>query len=145
MPSKKEILKLTLIALNYRYGKQYNIVFDENITDEEIIDCKLALCSLLLADDEIEQSKKSKEFKEKFIKLSKEKREYIREYIKNTFGFDIKNYAVDSGYLTLDIKKYFIDNNIFAVFGYRRYGTQESRKEKSKYIYIKDEDYYMNK
>ena len=67
------------------------------------------------------------------------------EYIKNTFGFDIKNYAVDSGYLTLDIKKYFIDNNIFAVFGYRRYGTQESRKEKSKYIYIKDEDYYMNK
>ena len=67
------------------------------------------------------------------------------EYIKNTFGFNIKNYAVDSGYLTLDIKKYFIDNNIFAVFGYRRYGTQESRKEKSKYIYIKDEDYYMNK
>ena len=67
------------------------------------------------------------------------------EYIKNTFGFNIKNYAVDSGYLTLDIKKYFIDNNIFAVFGYRRFGTQESRKEKSKYIYVKDEDYYMNK
>ena len=67
------------------------------------------------------------------------------EYIKNTFGFNIKNYAVDSGYLTLDIKKYFIDNNIFAVFGYRRFGTHESRKEKSKYIYIKDEDYYLNK
>ena len=67
------------------------------------------------------------------------------EYIKKTFGFDIKRYGVDSGYLTLDIKKYFIDNNIFGVFGYRRYGTQESRKEKSKYIYIKEEDYYMNK
>ena len=86
MPDKKEILKLTLIALNYRYGKQYNIVFDENITDEEIIDCKLALYLLLLADDEIEQSKRVKEFKEKYIKLSKEKREYIGEYIKNTFG-----------------------------------------------------------
>uniref|UniRef100_UPI00272E58B3 IS1182 family transposase n=1 Tax=uncultured Clostridium sp. TaxID=59620 RepID=UPI00272E58B3 len=43
------------------------------------------------------------------------------EYIKNTYGFNIQNYALDSGYLTLDIKKYFIDNNIFGVFGYRRY------------------------
>ena len=67
------------------------------------------------------------------------------EYIKKTFGFDIKRYGVDSGYLTLDIKKYFIDNNIFGVFGYRRTGTPESRKEKSQYIYIKEEDYYMNK
>ena len=67
------------------------------------------------------------------------------EYIKKTFGFDIKKYGVDSGYLTLDIKKYFIDNNIFGVFGYRRTGTPESRKEKSQYIYIKEEDYYMNK
>ncbi len=67
------------------------------------------------------------------------------EYIKKTFGFDIKKYGVDSGYLTLDIKKYFIDNNIFGVFGYRRTGTPESRKEKSQYIYIKEEDHYMNK
>lgn len=67
------------------------------------------------------------------------------EYIKKTFGFEIKNYAVDSGYITLDIKKYFIDNNIFGVFGYRRYGTPESRKEKSKYEYIKEEDIYYEK
>ncbi len=67
------------------------------------------------------------------------------EYIKKTFNFDIKNYAVDSGYLTLDIKKYFIDNNIFGVFGYRRYGTQESRKEKTKYQYEKEHDYYYEK
>lgn len=67
------------------------------------------------------------------------------EYIKKTFGFNIKNYAVDSGYLTLDIKKYFIENNIFAVFGYRRYGSPESRKEKAKYEYIKDLDVYMEK
>lgn len=67
------------------------------------------------------------------------------EYIKETFKFDIKNYAVDSGYLTLDIKKYFIDNNIFGVFGYRRYGTSESRKEKNKYEYKKELDIYVEK
>lgn len=67
------------------------------------------------------------------------------EYIKKTFGFNIKNYGVDSGYLTLDIKKYFIDNNVFAVFGYRRYGTPESRKEKNKYQYVKEEDIYFDK
>ena len=67
------------------------------------------------------------------------------EYIKNTFNFNIKNYAVDSGYLTLDIKKYFIDNNIFGVFGYRRYGTLESRKEKRKYEYVSELDIYFEK
>ena len=67
------------------------------------------------------------------------------EYIKNTFNFNIKNYAVDSGYLTLDIKKYFIDNNIFGVFGYRRYGTQESRKEKRNYEYVSELDIYFEK
>lgn len=67
------------------------------------------------------------------------------EYIKKTYGFIIYNYAVDSGYLTLDIKKYFIDNNIFGVFGYRRYGTKESRKEKGKYEYNKELDVYIEK
>ena len=67
------------------------------------------------------------------------------EYIKKKFKFDIKKYGVDSGYLTLDIKKYFIDNNIFGVFGYRRYGTSDSRKEKFKYEYNKELDVYMEK
>ena len=67
------------------------------------------------------------------------------EYIKNTFNFNIKNYAVDSGYLTLDIKKYFIDNHIFGVFGYRRTGTQESRREKAKYYYNEEYDVYVEK
>ena len=67
------------------------------------------------------------------------------EHIKNEYGFNIEKYAVDSGYLTLDIKKYFIDNNIFGVFGYRRYGTQESRKEKSKFKYVKELDVYYEK
>ena len=90
------------------------------------------------------------------------------EYIRHKFGFVIKKYGVDSGYLTLDIKKYFIENNmdayldyykkhdkeklsniiennIFGVFGYRRYGTPDSRKEKSKYEYIKELDIYCEK
>ncbi len=67
------------------------------------------------------------------------------EYIKKTFGFDIKKYAVDSGYLTLEIKKYFIENNIFGVFGYRRFGTKNSREEKKKYEYVKEEDIYYEK
>ena len=72
---------------------------------------------------------------------------YIKrlEYIMKTFGFNIKRCAVDSGYDTLNIKKFFIDNNIFGVIGYRRYGTQESRKEKSKYEYNKELDIYVEK
>ncbi len=67
------------------------------------------------------------------------------EYIKNTFGFEIKKCAVDSGYDTLDIKRYYIENKIFGVIGYRRYGTSESRKEKNKYEYNKDLDVYVEK
>ena len=67
------------------------------------------------------------------------------EYIKRTFGFKIQRYGVDSGYLTLDIKKYFIENNIFGVFGYRRYGTPKSRKEKNNYQYVKELDIYYDK
>ena len=67
------------------------------------------------------------------------------EYIKEKYGFIIKNYALDSAYLTLDIKKFFIDNSIFGVFGYRRYGTQESRKEKNKYKYDKELDVYVER
>ena len=67
------------------------------------------------------------------------------EYIKNTFKFKIKRCAVDSGYDTLDIRKYFVDNRIFGVIGYRRYGTKESRKEKSKYEYVKELDIYYEK
>lgn len=67
------------------------------------------------------------------------------DYIKEIFNFKIEKCAVDSGYNTLDIKKYFIDNNIFGVIGYRRYGTKESRKEKSKYEYNKELDIYVEK
>ena len=67
------------------------------------------------------------------------------EYIKKTFGYEIKKCAVDSGYNTLDIKKYFVDNGIFGVIGYRRYGTSESREEKRKYEYNKELNVYVEK
>ena len=67
------------------------------------------------------------------------------EYIKHIFKFNINRCAVDSGYDTLDIKKYFIENNIFGVIGYRRYGSKESRKEKTKYYYNKELDIYEEK
>lgn len=67
------------------------------------------------------------------------------DYIREIFHFQIKRCAVDSGYDTLEIKKYFIENNIFGVIGYRRYGTTESREEKRKYEYNKDLDIYVEK
>ena len=41
------------------------------------------------------------------------------EFIKHTYGFDIKEVGVDSGYDTLEIKKYFENNHIFGVVWYR--------------------------
>ena len=57
------------------------------------------------------------------------------EYIKNTFNFTIKEWALDSGYDTLDIKKYFLEKDIFGAIGYRRYsqGDTEIRKYQFKY------------
>ena len=65
------------------------------------------------------------------------------EYIKNKYGFNIKEWALDSGYNTLNIKKYFKDNNIFGVIGYRSYGQGETKIKKNKFKYNKEEDYYV--
>lgn len=67
------------------------------------------------------------------------------EYIKNTFNFDIKKVALDSGYGSLDIKQYLIDNNIFGVIGYRRYGSKEARSFKKGFVFDKGIDVYINK
>lgn len=67
------------------------------------------------------------------------------EYLKRIFNFNIQKVALDSGYATLDIKKYIIDNNIFGVIGYRRFGSQESRQEKNKYYYNEEYDVYVDK
>ena len=67
------------------------------------------------------------------------------DYIEETYNFEVEKVALDSGYDTLDIKKKLIDKKIFGVIGYRRYGTSESRKEKSKYEYVKELDIYYEK
>ena len=65
------------------------------------------------------------------------------EYIRNKYGFDIKEWALDSGYDTLEIKKYFEDNNIFGVIGYRSYAQGETSIKKYKFKYIKETDCYV--
>lgn len=67
------------------------------------------------------------------------------DYIETRFNVKVKKVALDSGYDTLEIKKNLIEKGIFGVIGYRRYGTKESREEKKKYVYIKNEDYYYEK
>ena len=65
------------------------------------------------------------------------------EYIKNKFGFNIKEWALDSGYDTLEIKKYFEDNKIFGVIGYRRYSHGDTKVQKYRFKYIKESDCYI--
>ena len=67
------------------------------------------------------------------------------DYIEKTYNFKVEKVALDSGYDTLDIKKNLLDKGIFAVIGYRRYGTKESRQEKTKYYYDKELDIYVEK
>lgn len=65
------------------------------------------------------------------------------EYIRNTFGFQATRWALDSGYDTLDIKKYLHDNNIFGVIGYRRYPKGDTKINKSRFRYNKEADCYV--
>ncbi len=99
-------------------------------------------------DDEIVSSIKERrkwleeEINEERIKQGRKPFEYKDEIEEK--HIKVSTTDKESGYLTLDIKKYFIENNIFGVFGYRRYGTPDSRK-KSKYEYIKELDIYCEK
>jgi len=65
------------------------------------------------------------------------------EYLKSTFKFNIKEFALDSGYDTLDIKRYFRDNNIFGVIGYRRYGQSNTEIRKWQFKYKEKSDCYV--
>jgi len=65
------------------------------------------------------------------------------EYLRNTFGFQAIKWALDSGYDTLDIKKYLHDNNIFGVIGYRRYPKGETKINKNRFRYNKEMDCYV--
>lgn len=67
------------------------------------------------------------------------------EWIQNTFDLEIQSVALDSGYDSLDIKKFLKEQNIFGVIGYRRYGTKASRKFKHQYVYDCEGDYFYNR
>ena len=65
------------------------------------------------------------------------------EYIKNKFSFEPKAWGLDSGYDTLDIKKYFEDNNIFGVIAYRSYQQGDTEIRKWRFTYNKESDCYI--
>ena len=65
------------------------------------------------------------------------------EYQKNKLNLDIKKVGLDSGYDTLDIKKYFEKENIFGVIQYRSYGQGKTKIRKYEFEYLKDEDAYI--
>ena len=64
------------------------------------------------------------------------------EYQKEKLNLDIKKVGLDSGYDTLDIKKYFEKNDIFGVIQYRSYGQGKTKIRKYEFKYIKEEDAY---
>ena len=65
------------------------------------------------------------------------------EYIKDKFKFNIKEVGLDSGYDTIDIKKYFEENNIFGVIAYRRYQKGDTKIRKYEFKYNKERDLYI--
>lgn len=67
------------------------------------------------------------------------------KYLKETFQFEIKAVALDSGYNSLDIKKYLLEEEIFGVIGYRRTGSKDSRAFKAQFKYDAENDYYYNR
>ena len=65
------------------------------------------------------------------------------DYQKNKLGLNIKKVGLDSGYDTIDIKKYFEKENIFGVIQYRSYGQGNTEIRKYEFKYIKEEDLYI--
>lgn len=65
------------------------------------------------------------------------------EYQKKKYNFEINKVALDSGYDTLDIKKYFKEKKIFGVVQYRSYGQGKTKIRKYKFIYLKEQDAYI--
>ena len=65
------------------------------------------------------------------------------EYIKNTYNFEPKQWGLDSGYDTMEIKKYFEDNDIFGVIAYRSYQQGETEIRKYKFKYDQKQDCYI--
>ena len=65
------------------------------------------------------------------------------EYQKKKLNLNINKVGLDSGYDTLDIKKYFEKENIFGVIQYRSYGQGGTKIRKYEFVYLKEEDVYI--
>lgn len=65
------------------------------------------------------------------------------EYQKNKLDLNINKVGLDSGYDTMDIKKYFEKEGIYGVIQYRSYGQGKTKVRKYEFKYIKEEDVYI--
>ena len=65
------------------------------------------------------------------------------EYQKDKLHLNINKVGLDSGYDTIDIKKYFEKENIFGVIQYRSYGQGNTEIRKYEFKYLQDEDAYV--
>jgi len=65
------------------------------------------------------------------------------KYIKATFDIKPSSCALDSGYDNMAIKRYFDEEGIFGVIGYRRYGQSETEIRKWQFKYLKELDAYV--
>ena len=65
------------------------------------------------------------------------------EYQKEKLGLNINKVGLDSGYDTLDIKKYFEKEGIYGVIQYRSYGQGKTKIRKYEFKYLKEEDVYV--
>ena len=64
-------------------------------------------------------------------------------YQKNKLNLNMNKVGLDSGYDTLDIKKYFEKEDIFGVIQYRSYSQGETEIRKYEFKYLKEEDCYV--
>ena len=65
------------------------------------------------------------------------------EYQKEKLKLNIKKVGLDSGYDTIDIKKYFEKENIYGVIQYRSYQQGGTKVRKYEFLYLKEEDVYI--
>ena len=65
------------------------------------------------------------------------------KYQEEKLGIKIKKLGLDSGYDTLDIKKFIEKEKIFGVIQYRSYGQGKTEIRKYKFKYMKEEDCYI--
>ena len=65
------------------------------------------------------------------------------EYQQNNLNLNIKKVGLDSGYDTIDIKKYFKEKEIYGVIQYRSYGQGKTKVRKYEFKYLKEEDCYV--